>query len=70
MPKKYGWNGYRLFNAEDKKGIERTLEEEMAKSTDVSDFFANGWQIFKRLEPSLRRLDGAILGNVASNLHS
>jgi hypothetical protein len=60
MPKKRGWDGYRLFT-DDRKGIDRTLEEEIAKSADVSEFFETGWQTFQRLEPHLKRLNNAVL---------
>jgi hypothetical protein len=60
MPKKRGWDGYRLFT-DDRKGIDRTLEEEIAKSADVSEFFETGWQTFQRLEPHLKRLHNAVL---------
>lgn len=60
MRKKRGWDGYRLFNTDDKKGIERTLEEEIIKSTEVDDFFDTGWQIFEGLEAYLRRLNNAV----------
>jgi hypothetical protein len=60
MPKKRGWEGYLLFT-DDKKGIERTLEEEIAKEAGVSEFFETGWQKFQGLEPYLRRLNKAVL---------
>jgi hypothetical protein len=60
MPSRRGSDGYRLIT-DDKKGIERTLEEELAKSGEVSDFFETGWQIFEQLEPHLRRLNNAVL---------
>jgi hypothetical protein len=60
MPRKHGWDGYLLFT-EDLKAIERTLEEELSKSTDVSEFFDSGWQKFRELEPYLRRLNNAVV---------
>jgi len=60
MPKKWGWEGYLLFT-DDKKGIERTLEEEIAKEAGVSQFFETGWQKFQGLEPYLRRLHKTVL---------
>jgi hypothetical protein len=60
MAKKFGWDGYLLFT-DDSKGIERTLEEEITKQADVSEFFETGWQKFQGLEPHLRRLNNAVL---------
>jgi hypothetical protein len=60
MPKKYGWEGYFRFT-DDKKGIERTLEDEITKQTEVSEFFETGWQKFEGLEPHLRQLNNAVL---------
>ena len=59
MPKKRVWDGYLLFT-DDKKGVERTLEEELAKEAGVSEFFETGWQKFQGLEPYLRRLNNAV----------
>jgi hypothetical protein len=59
MPKKHGWDGYRLFT-DDSKGMERTLEQELTKGSQVSEFFEGGWKIFERLEPHLRRLNAAV----------
>ena len=39
--KKRSWDGYLLFT-DDKKGIERTLEEEITKQPSVGAFFETG----------------------------
>ena len=60
MRKKHGWDGWLLFT-DDAKGMERTLEDEIAKQSAVSEFFETGWRIFRKLEPYLRRLNNAVL---------
>ncbi len=60
MPKRRGWDGYCLFS-DDSKGMERTLEDELAKKVKVSEFFETGWKKFLGVEPHMRRLVDAIL---------
>ncbi len=41
MPRKHGWDGYRRYT-DDSKGLDRTLEDELAKQTAVSECFEGG----------------------------
>ena len=41
MPRKRGWDGYRLFT-DDAKGVERILEDELEKQAEISEFFEGG----------------------------
>ncbi len=59
MPRKRGWDGYRLFT-DDARGVERTLEEELEKKSEISEFFEGGWKVFQQLEPQLRKLNSAV----------
>lgn len=63
MPGRRGWEGYRVLT-DDASGIDRTLEAELAKGTEISEYFEEGWKTFQQLEPHLRLLHRAILRGI------
>ena len=60
MPKRRGREGNRVLT-DDASGMDRTLEAKLAKGMGVSEYSEEGWKVFQQLEPSLRRLNSALL---------
>jgi hypothetical protein len=59
MPTKHGWDGYFLVT-EDSKGVDRILEEQLMSDKYFSAFFEKGWEVFREIEPYLRKLNNAM----------